>query len=121
MGIARTIGSVDDLFGPGKAFSRLKTFVISQQPTMVLTFTGTDVSKVTSDFKVGASIKLDLFGLFTLGQASGSYAVQDVRENTKDGSVTVTFGPPKVSGTIPLQQQVAYVMGGVASYPPDNV
>jgi len=112
---------VADLFGPGKAFSRLKTFVISQQPTIVLTFTGTEVSKVSSDFKVGASIKLDLFGLFTLGQASGSYAVQDVQENTKEGSVTVTFGPPKVSGTIPLQQQVAYVMGGVASYPPDNV
>jgi hypothetical protein len=35
--------------------------------------------------------------------------------------VTVTFGPPQASGTIPLQQQVAYVMGGVGSYPPNNI
>lgn len=110
-----------ELFGPGKAFSRLKTFVISQQPTIVLTFTGVDAKRVASDFQVNASAKLDLFGLFTIGQVSGSYQVQDVQENVQQGQVIVTFGPPNVSGTIPLQSQVAYVLGGVASYPPDNI
>jgi len=112
---------VNELFGPGKAFSRLKTFVISQQPTITLTFTGADFSKITSDLQLHASAKLDLFGLFTLGSVSGSYSVQKVDEDSKAGSVTVTFGPPQASGTIPLEQQVAYVMGGVAAYPPDHI
>ena len=113
--------NVSELFGPGKAFSRLKTFVISQQPTITLTFTGADASKITSDLQVKASVKLDLLGLFTLGSAAGSYSVQKVDTDSRSGSVTVTLGPPAVSGTIPLQQQVAYVMGGVAAYPPDNI
>lgn len=113
--------NVDELFGKGKAFSRLKTFVISQQPTITMVFTASEASLITSDLKVGASIKLDLFGLFTLGSASGSYSVQKVDADSKAGSVTVTFGPPEVSGTIPIEQQVAYVLGGVASYPPENV
>lgn len=112
---------VNDLFGSGKAFSRLKTFVISQQPTITLTFTGADASKITSDLKVNASVKLDLFGLFTLGSVASSYSVQNVDAESKSGSVTVTLGPPQASGTIPLQQQVAYVLGGVVAYPPDHI
>ena len=59
--------------------------------------------------------------LFTLGSASGSYTVRKVDASSQAGSVTVTLGAPQASGTIPLQQQVAYVMGGVAAYPPDNI
>lgn len=112
---------VDKLFGAGCAFSRLKTFIISQQPTMTLTFTNAEASQITSDFKSKASISVDLFGLFSIGGASASYAVQDVDAESHSGSVIVTFGPPKPSGTIPLQQQVAYVLGGVAAYPPNNI
>jgi len=112
---------IDELFGRGKAFSRLKTFVISQQPTISLTFTGANASLIASDLQVNTSVKLDLFGLFTIGSVGGSYSVQKIDTESQSGSVTVTFGPPQVSGTIPLQQQVAYVLGGVASYPPDNI
>lgn len=111
---------VDELFGEGKALSRLKTFVISRQPEMSMTFKGSDTSKVTSDMKVGAKASIDLFGLFRVGSASASYAVSKVDTSSSDGSVTVTFGPPEPSGTTPLEQQVAYVMGGVPSYPPNN-
>lgn len=113
--------NIPDEFGPGKAFSRLKTFVISQQPTVTMTFSAADVSKITSDLQVGAKINVSLFGIFSLGSASSSYSVQKVETSSQSGSVTVTFGPPQVSGTIPLQQQVAFVLGGVASYPPNNV
>lgn len=112
---------VNEVFGTGKAFSRLKTFVISQQPTITMTFSACDNQSISSDLQVNAEVKVDLFGLFTLGSVSGSYKVQHVNENSKEGTVTVTLGPPQASGTIPLQQQVAYVMGGVASYPPNNV
>lgn len=113
--------NVNELFGTGNTFSRLKTFVISQQPTIKMVFTGADTSSIVSDLQVNASVKLDLFGLFTLGSVSGSYNVQNVDTHSVAGAVVVTFGPPQVSGTIPLQQQVCYVMGGVASYPPNNI
>ncbi len=111
---------VSELFGPGGSFSRLKTFVISQPPVVSMTFKGADSDKISKSFKVSASTQIDLLGLFNLGSASASYAVDSVVENSSDGSVTVTFGAPEISGTTPLQQQVAYVMGGVASYPPAN-
>ena len=113
--------NIGNVFGPGKIFSRLKTFVISQQPTIKMIFTGSDINDITSDFTVNASAKIDLLGLFTLGSVSGSYNVQNVDTKSLAGSVIVTFGPPAASGTIPLQQQVAYVLGGVPSYPPDNI
>ncbi|WP_030161075.1 hypothetical protein [Glycomyces sp. NRRL B-16210] len=110
--------NVDQLFGQGKALARLKTFVISRQPQMSMTFKGANASRVTSDMKVGATASVDLFGLFRVGSASANYSVSKVDASSSDGSVTVTFGPPEPSGTIPLEQQVAYVMGGVAQYPP---
>jgi hypothetical protein len=110
--------NVDELFGEGKALARLKTFVISRQPEMSMTFKGSNASKVTSDMKVGARASIDLFGLFRVGSASASYSVSKVDTSSSDGSVTVSFGPPEPSGTIPLEQQVAYVMGGVPHYPP---
>ncbi|GAA1681258.1 hypothetical protein GCM10009830_30500 [Glycomyces endophyticus] len=112
--------NVGDLFGEGKKLSRLKTFVVSRQPEMSMTFKGGNASKVTSDMKVGATASVDLFGLFRVGSASANYSVNKVDTSSSDGSVTVTFGAPEPSGTIPLAQQVAYVMGGVPSYPPNS-
>lgn len=113
--------NVNELFGPNGAFSRLKTFVISQQPTMKLTFTSMNESQVESDYQVGMSADLSILGIFSIGGAAGSYSVQNVDTESQSGSVTVTFGPPQPSGTIPIEQQVAYVLGGVASHPPNNI
>jgi hypothetical protein len=113
--------NIADTFGSGKIFSRLKTFVISQQPTISMTFKGADTSKIVQDFKQNAPLSVKLFGLFTIGHVSESYKVEKVETNYQTGEVTLTWGPPAVSGTIPLNQQVAYVLGGVASYPPNNI
>ncbi len=112
---------VAHLFGPGKALARFKTFVISQQPTISITFAGSNANCVTSDFRINAAVHLQLLGMFDFGGVSGAYSVQKVDAASASGSVTVTFGPPVISGTTPLQQKIAYVLGGVASYPPVNV
>lgn len=112
--------SVADVFGVGQELARLKTYVISQQPTITMTFTGVSESDVMSFFNVNASTEISLFG-FRIGGGSTNYAVSSVQSGNREGSVVVTFGPPAVSGTIPLQNQVAYVLGGVASYPPKNI
>lgn len=112
---------VPDYFGPGKKFSRLKTFVISQEPTISITFKGADSSLVKSDFKENASAKVKLFGLFNIGSVSESYEVHKIDENSQEGTVTITLGPPKSIGTTPAQDSTAYVVGGVPSYPPNNI
>ena len=108
-------------FGQGGTFARLGTFVISQQPTIKMTFTNANSSAIQSALSVNASAQLDFLDIFSMGSASGSYQVQNVDNNSSSGTVTVTFGPPTVSGTIPLSAQVAYVLGGVASYPPTDI
>jgi hypothetical protein len=107
----------DGLFGKGGRLSRLKTFVISQPPTVTMTMHKVDVSSVSSFFKTSNTAKLSLLGFITLGEHSDSYQVSSVTSDAASESISVTFGPPAVSGTIPLDQQVAYVLGGVASYP----
>lgn len=110
----------DELFGAGKVFGRLKTFVISQQPTMTFTFTECDEETLKQDFEAGSNVSVDLFGLFELGSASADYHVQKVESHSSSGSVTITFAPPEPNGTIPLEQQKAFVLGGVPSYPPND-
>lgn len=112
--------SIPDTFGPGKAFSRLKTWVICQQPTMKMTFKGGESSKIATDFKQNASASVKLFGLFSIGSVSESYEVQKTDSQSSTGEVTVTMGPPKVIGNTPSQDSTAYVLAGVASYPPSS-
>lgn len=107
-------------FGPGGGFSRLKTYVISQTPTTSLTFTNADSSLVQSDFQEQSSVSVNLLGFIPLGGASQSYSVQSVDSQSSTGSVTVTLGPPVQQGTVPSNQATAFVLGGVASYPPNN-
>jgi len=108
-------------FGTGKTFSRLKTFVISQQPTITLRFKGANSSQLTQDFKQSSSANITLFGLFKVGQINQSYQVSNVSQDSASGAVTIVLAPPAQQGTIPLEAQVAYVLGGVASYPPTNI
>lgn len=102
-------------FGDGSKFSRVKTFVISQQPTITMTFAAADSNLVTSDFKESASLKVKLFGLFDVGSVSQSYEVKKVDASSEAGKVTVTLGPPTED-----PGNTAYIMGGVISAPSAN-
>jgi len=104
-------------FGQGKKFARLKTWVLSQQPTVAMTFKGGNTQQVASNFQENASVSLKLFGLFDIGGASESYSVKNVDSHSVAGEVTVTLGPSKPTGTVPADQLTAYVLGGVIDYP----
>ncbi len=106
------------MFGQGKPFSRLKTLVISQAPTITMVFSADMANSVTSSFKENASVDVKLFGIFSVGSFNESYGITKVDRDSASGKVTVVFAPPKVIGTVPPTQQVANVLGGVADYPP---
>ncbi len=78
-------------------------------------------SAITTDFKQNSSVKVKLFGLFTIGSVDQSYRVKNVDTTSAAGKIIVTLAPPDITGTVPLNQQVCYVLGGVADYPPTGV
>jgi hypothetical protein len=106
-------------FGPGGILSRLKTFVISQMPTITLKFQNANSTAITTDFQEQASVDVSLLGIVNIDSASQSYQVNKVDTSSSDGSISVTLGPPTVIGTTPAQQSTAFVLGGVPSYPPN--
>jgi hypothetical protein len=108
-------------FRPGGKLSRLKTFVISQLPTITLTFQDANSAAIAQDFQEQASVDVSLLGIFDIGSGSQSYQVHNVNTSSSDGSVSVTLAPPTVIGTTPAQQATAFVLGGVPSYPPNAV
>lgn len=111
---------VDKYFGVGKIFSRVKTWVISQEPTISMKFYGADINLIGSDFKEKASATIKLFGIFGIGSVTQNYEVKKVDSTSMAGCVIVEMGPSKTVGTTPSQDAVAVVVGGVPSYPPNN-
>ena len=112
----RLLGSefnVADLFGRNGRLNYFKTLVISRQPTIDVTFTKINISEFRKHIHTDNSVKVHLFGFIPLGSADHSYTLDTVDYNESVQSVTLHFQAPDVSGTIPLEQQVAYVLGGV--------
>jgi hypothetical protein len=107
--------SVDELFGPSNRFAVVKSFVISDTPTIQLTFHDADSYAVKSRFQENVAVKVQLAGIFTFGSTSGEFQVTKV--DTRRTETVVSLGPPKGEGTIPAQEQTAYIIGGVIDYP----
>jgi hypothetical protein len=104
-------------FGIGKSFGRLKTWVISNPPSISFTVTNANVAAMQTAFQQYTSVaKISLFGVST-GFSSSGYTVSSYEQN--GSSVTVTLSATAVP-LLPSTEQVAFVLGGVASYPPDN-
>lgn len=104
-------------FGIGKSFGRLKTWVISNPPSISFTVTNANVAAMQTAFQQYTTVaKISLFGVST-GFSSSGYTVSSYEQN--GSSVTVTLSATPVP-LLPPTEQVAFVLGGVASYPPDN-
>lgn len=108
--------SVKELFGANGRLNFLKTFVISREPTIDVTFKEINITEFKKHVHVDNSVKLKLFGFISLGVTGSSYTLDTVDSSEAEKSVTMHFSAPDVSGTIPLNQQVAYVLGGVPTY-----
>jgi hypothetical protein len=62
------------------------------------------------------TLQFNLFSLFDTGKST-DYRVTKVTSDTSEQTVSISFGPPQPSGTVPLEQQTAFVLGDVAEYP----
>lgn len=108
--------STDELFGSGGRLNYFKTFVISRQPTITATFNKINIEEFRKHIHTDNSVNINLFGFIPIGSVDHSYTLDEINYNESEQSVTITFRAPDISGTIPLSQQVAYVLGGVPNY-----
>lgn len=108
--------SPERLFGQGKTFARVKTFIISQEPTITLRFFGTGQSQFPKQLKRGAKAQVHVPGIGCFGGNSAQYTVQSAGE---DGNVvTVVIAPSTTPVTIPPEDRTAHIIGGIVEYPP---
>lgn len=111
---------VDEYFGPCKKFSMIKTWVLSQKPTISMQFCGGETSKIKTDFQQKAHVDVTLFGFLNVASVDQSYQITNVDDKSVSGCVTVEMGPTKILGTTGTEDLRAFVVGGVPSYPPNN-
>ncbi|GBE74755.1 MAG: hypothetical protein VKL60_11855 [Sphaerospermopsis sp.] len=106
-----------NLFGFGKKFAFVKTFLISEEPTIQLTFYGNDLSKIESNFKQAKSFKINFADILT----ADALNIKSINHDTNKPLTITLTSPHSSSGTIPAQNKIAHIIGGVISYPPDQV
>lgn len=108
---------VKSMFGTNGAFSRLGEFVICQTPTITLTMTAVDTTVVSECFEHDSELDVSFFG-FGISSSQHHYKVENVSIDSQARTATITLSAPKPSAKVAVETEVAYVLGGVASYPP---
>ena len=109
---------VDKLFGGDLA--RLKRIIICKTPAVTFTLSNVDLDYAKSVFSTQNNVSVTLFGFIKLGQHENSYSTQEIHYDESTRSVTLTFGEPNVSGTIPSAALTAFILGGEPDYPGKN-
>ncbi|WP_223787176.1 hypothetical protein [Marinicella meishanensis] len=107
-----------DLSADGN-FGYLNTIVISDQPTIKITYQGGDSSVYESIFKQQSSWSVKLFGLFTIAKGSQSYYKAKVEQAASGSGFTVTIEPDGDQFTVPDSQKRANVLAAAATWPGD--
>jgi len=103
--------------GEGSHFCAITSLLVSQIPTMSITFTNADTSSITSNFKENTSCSIDLFGFIPLGSVDQSYEIDKVSTSDDKKSVTITFGPSPQAVPVASEDYTAYLLACVYSFP----
>ncbi len=104
-------------FGPNGSFGRLSGVLISNYPTISITYNHADYESIQKSFSTQNSFSIDLFGIIPLGGADQSSYNGSVSRGSEAGSVTITFSASDdVNGDNPIDQR-ATLIGGVVDYP----
>ena len=103
------------LFGPGKSFARVKTFVISDDPTITLWFYGVDATATVQKFSGQPKAELTVAGIAAFGTKTTEYQVNSVFDDGK--AVKVVIAPSDPGIAVPPEDQRAHIIGGVLDFP----
>jgi hypothetical protein len=119
----RFIGSefdIPDYFGEGKLFARLKTFVISRNPVVRIKMETSNTTYKPQEYsRAYRTVEAVLSAV--LPEKHG-YRVKlvDYLDNGQSNSIEFEWTDSE-DGGVPLEQQTAFILGGVVAYPPDGM
>jgi hypothetical protein len=97
-------------------FGRLTNLVISELPTVEISFATGSASQSIQHFDEHASVTFSIFGI-PLGSSEESYSWTKIENHSSGEGFTIKLEPPKVTGSTTASGQLAYVLGATAEYP----
>jgi hypothetical protein len=104
----------------GGNFGLLTNLLISNYPTIEITYSNANYSKFMESWNQKASGNLTLFGFIELGSFSQGAYSSSVTQGSDNSSFKVTFSAsPEVTG-VPQNQKTAYVIGAAVTNPGVN-
>ncbi len=109
------------LFGENGKLRRMKTIIISQQPSLKLHFSKFNCAGFEKMFKENTEVEFSLFGDLISGNHENGYSVTERKYDATAQSLDVTLTPKKLGSSGTAAGQTAYVLGGVAEYFDNNV
>lgn len=101
-----------DAFANGGTFGYLDYLLISNVPTVSITYTNADYNTFMQKWSTQTSGNLSLFGVISLGSFSAGASSSTVTKGADNSTFTVTFGPSEQVLSVPQMQQTAFVIGG---------
>lgn len=99
-------------FDKGGNFGYLDYLLVSNVPTVKITYTNADYNTFMENWSTKVSGDLSLFGLISLGSFSAGAAGSTVTKGANNSTFTVTFGPSQEILSVPQMQKTAFVIGG---------
>jgi hypothetical protein len=106
------------ILGPnGSGLAQITNLLISNFPTITITYTNADYQRFQEAWSEQASGNIRLFGFLDVGSFSQGVYSSTVTSNGSNSSFSVTFTPSPQILTVPALQQTAYVIGGTFDYP----
>lgn len=100
----------------GGGFGRLTSLLISNYPTIKITYDKGDYNQVKQTFEQHTSWDVK-FLWFSVGSGSESTYSSKLEQNSHSGGFSITLTPPANNLTVPDIQKTAYVIGGGVTYP----
>lgn len=101
------------LFGKNGQLKRLKTFVLSQQPEITLSFSKFDCSEMQKIFTQSTDISFQVLGGLIKGEHNNDYSFSEYHYNEQGQTLTVKIIPAPIGSAGSIGKQTAYVLGGV--------
>jgi hypothetical protein len=101
----------------GGNFGQLTSLLISNYPTISITYTNANFTEFEQHWSESVSGNLSLFGFISLGSFSQGAYGSSYQRGADNSSFTVTFSASPQVITLPTLMQQAYVIGGAVNNP----
>jgi hypothetical protein len=101
----------------GQGLGQLTNLLISNYPTVTITYSNADFASFQEAWDETISGNLTLFGFIPVGSFSEGVYSSTSHSNGSNSSFTLTFAPSQQLLSVPPLQQTAYVIGGSVDYP----